>query len=341
MSEVLVFDNDRPIGTLWFRTRAGHESTTFEYHRAWLEDRASYSIDPALPASAGSFHTQALSGAMADSAPDRWGRTLMRRAEQQTARREGRAPRTLQEIDYLLQVDDRARQGALRYRLGQDQPFLAARDPPIPPLVHLPRLLKASQRVMTDQDTEADLRLLLAPGSSLGGARPKASVIDGDHLAIAKFPAPADEWSVVRWEAVALALAADCGIDVPAWRLLEAAGRPVLVTRRFDRDNGRRLPYLSALSMLQARERETRSYLEIVDALHRFGSRPTADMQQLWLRVIFSVLISNTDDHLRNHGFLHEAAGWRLSPAFDMNPVPVEVKPRILSTAISEADATA
>ncbi len=196
---------------------------------------------------------------------------------------------------------------------------------------------------MEEKDTEEELRMLFAPGSSLGGARPKASVREKDgHLAIAKFPRKDDEINTVVWEAVALSLAQKSGIPVPQSRVENIAGKPVLLLRRFDRDGERRIPFLSAMSMLGSKDNETRSYLEIVDALRQHGAAPQADMEALWRRLVFNILISNTDDHLRNHGFLYEGqAGWRLSPAYDLNPVPTDIKPRILSTAINEDDNTA
>lgn len=194
-----------------------------------------------------------------------------------------------------------------------------------------------------DSDTDEDLRLLLAPGSSLGGARPKASVRDRDrHLAVAKFPHKGDEIDTVRWEALALSLAGKAGVPVPAWRVEDVAGRSVLLLRRFDRVSAVRVPFVSALSMLGANDNEMRSYLEFVDALRQYGAAPKEDMRALWRRIVFSILISNTDDHLRNHGFLYAGPdGWRLSPAYDLNPVPVDVKPRVLTTAIDLEDGTA
>jgi serine/threonine-protein kinase HipA len=187
------------------------------------------------------------------------------------------------------------------------------------------------------------MRLLLAPGSSLGGARPKASVRGRDgHLAIVKFPSKADEFNTVMWEALALTLAAKAGIVVPVWRVETVADRPVLLLRRFDRDGKTRLPFLSAMSMLGAKDNEPRSYLEFVDILRQHGAAPKEDMHALWRRIVFSILISNTDDHLRNHGFLWSGpAGWRLSPAYDLNPVPTDIKPRILTTSIDLEDGTA
>ena len=180
----------------------------------------------------------------------------------------------------------------------------------------LPRLLSAADHVADESDSDEDLRLLLAPGSSLGGARPKASVRDRDgYLAVAKFPHKGDEIDAVRWEAVALSLAAKTGIPVPPWRVEDVAGKPVLLLRRFDRTGSVRVPFLSAMSMLGAKDNEMRSYLELVDALRQFGAAPKEDMRALWRRIVFSILISNTDDHLRNHGFLYAGPdGWRLAP---------------------------
>jgi serine/threonine-protein kinase HipA len=184
--------------------------------------------------------------------------------------------------------------------------------------------------------------LLLAPGSSLGGARPKVSVIDRDgSLAIAKFPQHGDLTSATRWEAVALILAAKAGIATPQWRIENIGERTVLLLRRFDRTDGRRIPFLSAMSMLDAADNEQRTYLEIADALRQYGAKPEEDCAQLWRRIVFSIFIANTDDHLRNHGFLYDAAGgWRLAPVYDINPVPLDIKPRILTTAIDETDST-
>jgi serine/threonine-protein kinase HipA len=211
---------------------------------------------------------------------------------------EGGAPRTLQEIDFLLLVDDEARQGALRFAEKEGGPFLREDGAKrIPPLIELPKLLSAAEHVMEEKDTEEELRMLFAPGSSLGGARPKASVREKDgHLAIAKFPRKDDEINTVVWEAVALSLAEKSGIPVPQSRVEKIAGKPVLLLRRFDRDGERRIPFLSAMSMLGSKDRETRSYLEIVDALRQHGAAPQADMEALWRRLVFNILISNTDD---------------------------------------------
>ncbi len=335
------------VGRLWARMRKGRDNASFEYDAEWLQRSDRFALEPALQLGPGAFHTPAdkpIFGAIGDSAPDRWGRMLMRRAERRRAERAGETPRTLREIDYLLMVSDEARQGALRFALEPGGPFLAAKDAtPIPPLVELPRLLSAAEHVVGETDSDEDLRLLLAPGSSLGGARPKASVRDNDgQLAIAKFPHQDDEIDAVRWEAVALGLAGKAGIPVPEWRILAAAEKLILLLRRFDRAGGLRIPFLSAMSMLGANDNETRSYLEFVDALRQYGAAPKSDMHTLWRRIAFNILISNTDDHLRNHGFLYQGTdGWRLAPAYDLNPVPVDIKPRVLATTIDLDDGTA
>lgn len=347
--EVVIDLEGKPlvVGTLWTRRKQGRESASFAYSEQWLQHRQRFALEPALQLGAGVMHTpgnKALFGALGDSAPDTWGRVLIRRAERQAALDEQRTPRTLGEADYLLGVCDEARQGALRFRLQGAEPFLAPSGPDaVPPLVDLARLLGSSERVTSGEADSQDLRLLLAPGSSMGGARPKACIRDRTgELVLAKFPRNGDEIDVVRWEAVALSLAQRAGIPVPPHRLELVAGRAVLLVSRFDRRGAERIPFLSAMSMLGAVDNEPHSYLEIADALRRYGAQPQQDMEQLWRRIVFGVLINNTDDHLRNHGFVcQNPAGWALSPAYDVNPVPVDLAPRALTTAIDLDDTTA
>lgn len=337
-------------GRLWTRARAPRhaESATFLYDAGWLERPDRFSLEPALPLGAAPYHTspdRALFGSLGDSAPDRWGRALMRRQRRRERASGGAARASLSEADFLLRVNDTARLGALRFSESEGGVFRTPDDvAPIPPLVELPALLNASDAVLADNESAAALRLLLAPGSSLGGARPKASVRDTDgRLAVAKFPAPGDEWDVVRWEAVVLDLAENAGIDVPRRRLERVNDRPVLLLDRFDRAmHGHRVPFLSAMAALGAADHEMHSYMELVDFLRQHGARPRQDMHALWRRMVFNVLVSNTDDHLRNHAFLHmPGCGWALSPAYDLNPMPTDVAPRILRTAIHLDDATA
>jgi serine/threonine-protein kinase HipA len=336
---------DVRVGTVWGHRRGRAESATFQYDPAWLEHPSAYPLDPALPLVSGPFQTaagQALFGAMSDGAPDRWGRALRRRAELRRARAEGVTPRTIGKMDHLLGVRDDTRQGALRYRTDPRGPFLATPESGVPAMLELPRLLAASTRVERDADDEEDLRLLLRAGSSLGGARPKASVLTPDRrLAIAKFPSVrADEWDVMRWEMTALDIAADAGLATPERALIDVAGRAVLVLLRFDRRAGARLGYLSAMSMLEAADGEQHSYLEIADAITAGSAAPDADLAELWGRMALSMLISNTDDHLRNHGFLRVRHGWRLAPCFDLNPNPGPGN-HVRSLAVDEADMAA
>lgn len=335
------------VGKLWARSNRGKEGASFQYEQSWLSHPERFALEPALELTDGAYHTEAnshLFGAIGDSAPDRWGRILMRRSAARFARASNTQPRTLNEIDYLLGVYDEARQGALRFSETIGGPFLHQSDStPIPPLIALPKLLSATENLLEDKESEEDLRLLLAPGSSLGGARPKASVRDKDgQLAIAKFPRKDDEFSTVLWEATALSIASKADLRVPEWRLESIAKKPTLIIKRFDRNFKKRIPFLSALSMIGAKDNEQHSYLEIVDAIRQHGAFPKEDIADLWKRIVFNILISNTDDHLRNHGFLYERyKGWRLSPTYDLNPTPIEIKPRVLTTTIDLYDGTA
>jgi serine/threonine-protein kinase HipA len=332
-----------PVGTLWTRSRGHRQTASFEYDRSWLARQDTFGIDPVLPPSPGPFHTdRPLFNAFTDPAPDRWGKTLLRRNERRRAHAEARQPRTLQEIDFLTLVDDEARLGALRFRDVSGGAFLTSTGRQVPPVVDLPQLLSATARVVDDDETDEDLRLILAPGTSLGGARPKATVRDTDDcLSIAKFPRRDDDLPVTRWEAATMTLAQAAGVMVAPFQLREISNQAVFSARRFDRRSGLRVPFMSALTALEASDNDTRSYLEVAEFLRREGAAVTEDLHQLWRRIVFNMLVSNTDDHLRNHGFLRAPRGWRLSPAYDLNPVPVDVKARIHALAIDEIDGTA
>jgi serine/threonine-protein kinase HipA len=333
------------VGTLHRQARRAGEAVSFEYHPSWLGDSARFSLEPALALDRGAFVPAAglpVFGSIGDSAPDTWGRRLMQRAERLQAKREGRPVRTLLETDYLLGVSDVSRVGALRFRRAGEEAFLAPTTAGLPGLIELGRLLQVTKRILRDEDTEEDLQLIFAPGSSLGGARPKASVIDQRGcLAIAKFPKELDEYSIETWEAVALRLAALAGIRTPEHQLIRVAEQPVLLSRRFDRDGSTRIPFLSALSMLGLKDGTRGSYPEMVDALSEHGAQAKVDAEELYRRMSFNVLISNVDDHLRNHGFSWSGTkGWTLSPAYDLNPTPKDVRPRILTTNISLDEGT-
>jgi len=335
----------RPLGILHRQASRRGETVTFEYDDAWLKDENRFSIEPALTLTAGAFPPQAgqpIFGSIGDSAPDTWGRRLMQRAERRLAEREGRQVRTLGELHYLLGVADVTRLGALRFRWRGEEVFQSPVRDGVPALIELGRLLQITERIERDEETDEDLQLIFAPGSSLGGARPKASVIDQHgHLSIAKFPKESDDYSIETWEEIALRLAERAGIKTPVHELLQVAGKPVLLSRRFDRDSGWRIPFLSAMSMTGCRDGERGSYPELVDALTVHGAQAKEDARQLYRRVVFNVLVSNVDDHLRNHGFLWSGqGGWVLSPAYDLNPTPVDVKARILTTNIDLDEGT-
>jgi len=335
----------RPIGLARSNRVRGTETIMFEYDRAWLADPDRFSLEPALPLTRGGFAPPAglaTFGSLGDSAPDTWGRRLMQRAERRTADRDGRAVRTLAESDYLLGVADETRLGALRFRWVGQEAFQAPINDGVPALVDLGRLLQITERILRDEETDEDLQLIFAPGSSLGGARPKASVIDQHgYLSIAKFPKEMDEYSVETWEEIALRLADRAGITTPLHQLIDIAGKKVMLSRRFDRRDKARIPFLSAMAMMGAKDGERGSYPEMVDALAQHGAQGKTDAQALCRRVVFNVLISNVDDHLRNHGFLWLGkAGWSLSPAYDLNPVPSDIKARGLTTNIDLDEGT-
>lgn len=309
-------------------------STTFRYHDAYLADRRhAYPLDPALPLFSGSHAVaDGLPYSFTDCAPDRWGRNLIEKRVHALDQAEGRTRRSVSDVDFLLGVTDRTRQGALRFTDADSAVFLSA-EPDVPKTLELPRLLRAAEQVVRDEDDIAAVKDLLDAGTgSLGGARPKASVRDGDRIMIAKFASPRDEWDVIAWEKTAIDLAARAGITVPTCHLERIAGRSVLLLDRFDRAaDGTRIGYISAMTLLATRDGGggTHDYADLAEALAEHGDVTIkADLVELWRRIAFSVAIHNTDDHLRNHGFLRGEAGWRLAPVFDINPDPDTAKQR-------------
>jgi len=335
----------RQVGLARSNRVRGKETILFEYDDAWLNDSDRFSLEPALAMTRGAFAPPSgltVFGSIGDSAPDTWGRRLMQRAERRAAEREGRAIHTLAESDYLLGVSDTTRLGALRFRRVGEESFQAPDRTAVPALIQLGKLLQITERILRDEETDEDLQLIFAPGSSIGGARPKASVIDQHgYLSIAKFPKETDDYSVETWEEIALRLAEQAGIATPKHQLIEVAGKAVLLSRRFDRQDGTRIPFLSAMAMMSAKDGEQGSYPEIVDSLVQHGAQAKTDARALYRRVVFNVLISNVDDHLRNHGFLWLGKnGWSLSPAYDLNPMPSDIKARVLTTNISLDEAT-
>jgi len=336
-----------PIGSLVYVRQGRRENCAIAYDEAWLANPERFNVSADLqlvhgyqPHKAASPHDSVFHGAIADTAPDAWGRRVIARDH---AKRRKDDPRlaALTEMDYLLAVDDFSRVGALRLRDsdGRWHRTIAAGRRSTPPLIELERIFQASRALERGQETTEDLRYLQGKGTSLGGMRPKCTMVDEDGwLAIGKFPSVGDTRSVTRGEVLALKLASRAGIDAAPARIVQLDDASVAVIRRFDRDGADgRIPYQSAASLLQASREEDRSYTEIADAIRAYGHAPTQDVQQLWRRLVFNLLITNVDDHLQNHGFLHVERGlWRLAPAFDVNPFPD--KDRESKTWLSEQD---
>jgi serine/threonine-protein kinase HipA len=310
----------------------GKEIFSFEYDRGWLDAGYAQSLDPALQLVRGPQYVATGGenfGGFLDSSPDRWGRVLMQRREAQLAREAKRSERKLFELDYLLGVYDGHRMGALRYRIG-DGPFLdnntELASPPWTSLRELEHASLALERPGAERDPAYGkwLRMLIAPGRSLGGARPKASVIDErGQLWIAKFPSGRDSDDIGAWEGVVHALARRAGI-ITAESTSRRFGSQhhTFLARRFDRDRElSRIHFASAMTLLERADGDVASYLDLVELIAQRGAHPARDLEQLWRRVVFFMCVSNIDDHLRNHGFLLEPAGWSLAPAYDMNPV--------------------
>jgi len=311
-------------------------SVSFAYAAEWLQRDGAFSIDPtSLPLQRSPQHAATLFGAIQDSGPDRWGRVLIERA----VRKKVLTQKPYHEIDYVLALDDASRIGALRFRLYATSPFLAATAGKLPPLVRLSALLRATDAFHNETETAPDLRFLLGIGSPLGGARPKSAVtLADDRMAIAKFPKPDDPRDIAAGEILALTLAEQAGIRVAEHRLVALGSQSVAVITRFDRVKKFRVPFISASSLLGLPQGELGAYTMLADGIRQFGNDVAGDLSELWRRLIFSLLASNYDDHLRNHGFLMHAPGrWSLSPAYDLNPVPEMDRARVSKTAITES----
>ena len=318
------------VGALRSSQTKNKEHFSFTYDTAWLTSGNAQKIDPDLELYSGVQHSPHQNfRAFLDSCPDRWGRLLMKRREAVHARQNERRPKVLNEIDYLLGVHDLYRQGALRFKLTLDGPFLDNDERLAAPAISSLRELEhaAQQIELSDSDDPEYLKwlyMLMSPGSSLGGARPKASVVDEQGaLWIAKFPSRFDDYDIAAWEYVTYQLAIDAGIEMAPCRLEKFNSRHhTFLTKRFDRTNNTRLHFSSAMTQLGYYDGEDEaSYLEIAQFLTDNGSNTKNDLAQLWRRIVFNIAVSNTDDHLRNHGFIFQDNGWVLSPAYDINPV--------------------
>lgn len=349
MLRVYLGDTGLEVGELQFSQQGQKEVSAFRYFPSWLSNPDCFALSPDLPLSTdfqyrtGSKETSTFAGAIADTEPDGWGRRVINRAHAKRRKTEKDAGfAQLSDLDYLLGVLDSSRIGALRFRDNADSPFLdVPHDDNLPEGTHevpLQTLIQASKAVESGKETETDLAYLKGRGTSIGGMRPKATVLKPDGtLTIAKFPSISDTRDVARGEVLALLLAKDAGMNASEAEVVLSGAQAVAIITRFDRPRaGGRIPYLSAASLLQLDSREDGAYTQIAEAIDRFSPRPLEDKQELWARICFSMLITNVDDHMHNHGFLHSGGGqWRLAPLFDVNPFPD--KQPILKTAVTEA----
>jgi serine/threonine-protein kinase HipA len=320
------------MGVLSAQQAKGKKAFSFEYDTDWIRSNEQRLLDPDIAWFTGPQYPNGKEnfGVFMDSMPDTWGRTLMKRLAAQIAKEAGRAVPVLYDIDFLLGVYDETRMGALRFKLDKDGPFLDDNHGmPTPPWASIRELQHGAEILETDEDSKEVkkwLAILMAPGSSLGGARPKANITDDQgHLWIAKFPSKGDTIDKGGWEYLAYKLALQCGVIMPESRMEKVAGKfHTFFTKRFDRRLHERIHFASAMTMTGQNEDTIKenpaSYLDMAEFIQYNGAQIRQDLQQLWRRIVFHIAVSNTDDHLRNHGFLLTDKGWILSPAFDINP---------------------
>lgn len=351
---IYVYDDfsfDEPIllGKLYVSITKGWETYSFEYDSSWLRKNAfPVTLDPELLPFGGRQYPSGknIFGLFADASPDRWGRVLMNKRERILAEKEDRKPRKLYDSDYLLGVYDETRMGGIRFKDTPDGPFLSDdKETAVPPWETLRTLEEASRNFENDETglTEKWLNQLIKPGSSLGGARPKATIVDTKgQLWIAKFPSKNDENDTGAWEKVVHDLARMCGLNVPESKLekFSKLGSTFLV-KRFDREGKKRIHFASAMTLLGkmdgASAADGTGYLDIVGFIKSNGASPKTDLIELWKRIVFNMAVTNTDDHLRNHAFMLTRSGWVLSPLYDVNPVPYGNE---LSLLVDETDNT-
>lgn len=321
-----TFGELQQLGTLH---KVGHDGVRFVYTDAWLKNPLAFKLDPALTLDANDFYpAHSNFGIFMDSCPDRWGQVLMQRRETIEAKEANRTKVALGAWEFLCGVQDHTRMGALRFTSGDDTTFLDDELLAAPPMTSLAELqavaLELSRKKFDDMSKLKQwLNILVAPGASLGGARPKANLAEGDDLWIAKFPAAEDDRDVGLWEKLVHDMAADCGINVPKSRA-ERVGHAyhTFIVQRFDRQQGTRRFFTSAMTLLNKTDKEEASYIDLAQFIREQGnpSHINEDLQQLFRRVTFNITVANRDDHLRNHGFMRTLSGWRLSKAYDMNP---------------------
>lgn len=336
------------VGELEVDLLRGKETYRFSYAQEWLQANYAVKVDPQLELFAGDQFSNNMQPfhAFADSSPDRWGRTLLEAYHSYQAKKQGLRPLALTNSDYFLRVSDIVRMGALRFKSDPNGPFIDdALDLATPPLARIRELEQAVVNFdrnvdNTDaRDYESWLNLLVAPGAALGGARPKANLVDPEgNLWIAKFPSRYDDINVGLWEYLIHRLAIDANITMAESQVLKLSGKHhTFLTKRFDREQGKRIHFASAMTQLGYYDGESNaSYLELAQFLTEHGCASQEDLEQLWRRIVFNIAVSNCDDHLRNHGFLLQPQGWRLAPAYDLNPSPSS---QFLSLKISDVDA--
>lgn len=340
---VQIDGRDVPCGTLTQLIRGGRETIGFEYRPSYLADPRAFALSPDMPLGRGRYYSSGMSGlrSLSDCMPDRWGRNLMKRQEAREAEREGRTARSLFELDYLLGVDDVQRQGAIR-AWGENGDPVSRGPNGVPRLVELGRLLDAAD--LASREIDADVRDLFEAGSSLGGARPKASIVRSDgSLSIAKFPKASESGmeDAPAWEHVALSIAEKSGLGVARSDLTRIKGRAVLLLDRFDRNDELRVPYISGISAISGYDGAPDgpyTYLDLVEFITLHGARPKEDSKSLWRHCLLSWALGNTDNHMRNFGFLREPGGWVLSPCFDINPTPLEAGGHLATIPTDECD---
>ena len=328
----LELKDSKLIGTISVHQAKGRKIFSFKYHEKWLETEKPFLFDPDITWDKGQQFPIGKSnfGIFNDAMPDTWGRTLMKRREAQIAKEENRTAKNLYDLDFLLGVNDESRMGALRFKLHENEPFLNNDNArPTPPWSSVRELQHGISLIESDKDNKEVrkwLSILLAPGSSLGGARPKANILDEKgNLWIAKFPSKEDTIDKAAWEFLAYKLAIKSGIEMAECKIEKISSKYfTFFTKRFDRVKDKRIHFASAMTMTGNNEDTIKdnppSYLDIAEFIQFNESNNTKELHQLWRRMVFNIAISNTDDHLRNHGFIINRGGWQLSPAYDINP---------------------
>jgi len=330
MSTFYVYNNNY-VGKCYWTEKRSRVTCLFSYDDSYLAESNNWNIDPFLSFTLGAQpYTGGIPGAFRDASPDRWGQTLIKHRHRKECEATGKHIRALNSVDYLMGVSDLTRQGDLRFSFEKDSQFEHPSDN-IPQLTVLPKLLYAAHNYEADNEENAITFLLNAGSASLGGARPKAAVLDGKDLYIAKFPHRQDRWNVMAWEWVCLNVAAEAGISVPDNRLVQIDGQSVLLVKRFDRAKHVRVGYISMMSLLGLSDGEQADYSEMAEELRNVSVSVDNDLQELYRRIILNILLNNTDDHLRNHGLIRSGSGWKLSPAFDINPTPDTTTMRVTS----------